>query len=233
MPTKAIDNKPRFTVVFGDIHGSTYWKKAVDENPGCRHIFLGDYLDPYEDVAPEKLIVNLKEIMQLKKDRHDEVILLLGNHDLHYLHLDIEPFCRFDEVIAEAAHDLFVENRHLFVFAFQEDNHIFSHAGISKKWFFDDFGGNANKNIAKQLNNPYSDQLPALYRYGASRGGDRNAVGGIFWADIGELYFDILQNYTQIVGHNRVGNIREHTDNDGKIIFCDCLYNQIYLKLEF
>ena len=59
------------TVVFGDIHGSTYWKKVVDENPGCRYIFLGDYLDPYEDIAPEKLIENLKEIMQLKNDRHE------------------------------------------------------------------------------------------------------------------------------------------------------------------
>jgi hypothetical protein len=37
---------PQSTIVFGDIHGSTYWKKVVDENPDCRFIFLGDYLDP-------------------------------------------------------------------------------------------------------------------------------------------------------------------------------------------
>jgi hypothetical protein len=224
-------NKP--IIVFGDIHGSTYWKKVVSENPGCRYIFLGDYLDPYEDIAPNRLIANLKEIIQLKKDRQDDVILLLGNHDLHYLLLDFGPFCRFDDSIAESAHTLFIENRQLFVYAFQEDKRIFTHAGISEKWFYDDFGGNINKNLAEQLNNPYSDQLSALYRCGELRGGERNAVGGIFWADIGELYFELLQDYTQIVGHNRVGSIREHTNNGGKIIFCDCLYNEKYLKLEF
>ena len=34
------------TIVIGDVHGSTYWKEAVNENPGCRYIFLGDYIDP-------------------------------------------------------------------------------------------------------------------------------------------------------------------------------------------
>jgi len=32
MKTKKLDNKPRPTIVFGDIHGSTYWKKVVKEN---------------------------------------------------------------------------------------------------------------------------------------------------------------------------------------------------------
>ena len=73
------------TIVFGDIHGSTYWKKVVDENPDCRYVFLGDYLDPYEDIAPEQLMANLNEIIQLKEDRPNDVILLLGNYKISSL----------------------------------------------------------------------------------------------------------------------------------------------------
>ena len=220
------------TIVLGDIHGSTYWEKVVNENPDCRFIFLGDYLDPYEDVAPEKLIENLKEIMQLKNDRHDEVVLLLGNHDLHYFCSDMEPSSRFDFMIAEEASALFRENIHLFMYAFQVENCIFTHAGISERWFIHDFGGIVNKNIAKQLNNPYPDQVSALCRCGEARGGNMGAVGGIFWADVGELYYP-LPGFTQVVGHNRVADVCDHTNNGGRIIFCDCLYNEEYLKLEF
>ena len=223
--------KPENTIVFGDIHGLTHWKKVVDENPNCRYIFLGDYLDPYENIAPNRLIANLKEIIKLKKALNDDVVLLLGNHDLHYLRLDVEPCSRFDCEIEEAAHTLFSENSQLFAYAFQEGNSIFTHAGISQKWFFDDFEGDVNKNIAEQLNNPQHDQLPALFRCGAARGGDRFAAGGIFWADIDEL-LDPLPGFTQYVGHNRVGELTEHENNGGKIIFCDCLYNGKYLKLD-
>jgi len=200
---KVIKKTTKSIIVFGDIHGLTYWKEAVEENPGCRYIFLGDYLDPYGYIAPKQLIDNLKEIIQLKNDHSDDVVLLLGNHDLHYLYLDFEPCTRFDDEIEEEAHTLFSENIHLFQHAFQEGRRIFTHAGISEKWFFDDFFGDADKNIAEQLNNPQHDQLPALYRIGVMRGGDRNAVGGIFWADVIEL-FDPLPDYTQYVGHNRV-----------------------------
>jgi hypothetical protein len=217
--------------VFGDIHGLSYWKDAVAENPDYRFLFLGDYLDPYKNIPHNVLIDNLKEIIQLKRNRGDEVILLLGNHDLHYLFLDIYPCCRFDDEIEEAAHALFSENKHLFKYAFQEENYIFTHAGISEKWFFDDFGGDPKKNIADQLNNHDRDQRPALFRCGALRGGDRSAIGGILWADIDELN-DPLPRYTQIVGHNRVGKIFKRNIKGGEIVFCDCLYNKVCLKLK-
>ena len=218
-------------IVFGDIHGSTYWKTVVDENPDCRYIFLGDYLDPYENVPTWLLISNLKRIIRFKEDRPDDVVLLLGNHDLHYFCSDVEPCSRFDFMIAERVSALFRENIHLFMYAFQIDNYIFTHAGVSEKWFLDDFKGDADKNIAEQLNNPLPEQIAALCRSGASRGAEKNTVGGIFWADICELHKP-LPGYTQVVGHNRVDDICEHTDNGGRIIFCDCLYNEKYLKLD-
>ena len=231
MKKKEIKNNPRPTIVFGDIHGLTYWKKIVKENPDCRYIFLGDYIDPYEDIKHTQLIENLKEIIQFKQEKQDDVILLLGNHDLHYFCSDMLPCWRFDFSIAEEVSALFRKNIHLFTYAIQEGNRIFTHAGISLKWFLDDFKGDVNKNIAKQLNNPLPKQIDALCRCGEWRGGDRNTIGGIFWADLREL-IDPLPGYIQFVGHNRVDDISEYTNNGGQIIFCDCLFNEKYLKLE-
>ena len=218
-------------IVFGDIHGSTFWETVVDENPACRYIFLGDYLDPYKNVPEWQLIENLKKIIQFKKERPDDVILLLGNHDMHYFCSDMYPCSRFDFFIAKEVSVLFRENIHLFMYAFQVDNCIFSHAGISEKWFLEDFKGNADKNIADQLNNPLPEQLSSLCRCGEARGGESGTVGGIFWADVTEL-FELLPGYTQVVGHNRVNDVCEHTNNGGRIIFCDCLFHEKYLKLE-
>ena len=221
--------KPRM-IVFGDIHGSTYWKEIMNENPGCRYIFLGDYLDPYQKIPIKELIDNLKAIIQLKKENPGNVILLLGNHDLHYVNLNEYPCTRFDEALKEEAHALFTENARLFTNAFQVGDCIFTHAGISEKWFLEDFKGDVSKNIADQLNNPLPDQLPALYRCGFMRGGDKNTIGGIFWADIDELN-DPLPGFTQIVGHNRVEEVCFYENNNGRIAFWDCLWNKHYLEI--
>jgi len=231
MHIETFENISRPTIVLGDIHGSVYWKKAVEENPDCRYIFLGDYLDPYENILPEQLLKNLSEIIQLKKDKPDDVILLLGNHDLHYFCLDSPGSSgRFDYRIKDYAEKLFTENLPLFTYAFQEGNLLFTHAGVSHVWFIGEFKGDLNRDIAQQLNNPTKEQLRPLHQAGEARGGSWFSIGGIFWADISELE-DPLQGYIQFAGHNRVGEIRKCEKDGGQIIFCDCLYNKIYLKL--
>jgi hypothetical protein len=218
------------TIILGDIHGLTYWKEVIKDNPGCKYVFLGDYLDPYERMDNQALINNLKEIIRLKEEQPDHVILLLGNHDMHYFPSEIGQSSRFNFRIAEKAYWLFMENLPLFQYAYQEGNCIFTHAGIVHEWFTDDFKGDLHQNIADQLNHPLPEQIPALCRCGSARGGNRGAIGGIFWADISELYKP-LQGYTQIVGHNRVDDITDQSIHGGRIIFCDCLFNKHYLKI--
>ena len=181
-------------------------------------------------ISNEHLLQNLQDIIQLKKENPGDIVLLLGNHDLHYFDSKIEKGTRYDFDLAPDAKALFLNNRKLFQYAYQKDFCIFTHAGISHKWFTEDFKGDMHQNIAEQLNNPKQEQIESLYKYGFFRGGDIDAVGGIFWADARELY-QPLQGYTQIVGHNRVKDIVDHTKNGGRIIFCDCLFNEHYLKI--
>ena len=65
-------------IVIGDIHGSTMWKKVVEQNPHSIYLFLGDYLDPYEKFADDALIDNLKAIVTLSPNS----ALHSGNADL-------------------------------------------------------------------------------------------------------------------------------------------------------
>jgi hypothetical protein len=216
-------------VAIGDIHGLTYWKEAVSDNPDCRYVFLGDYLDPYEPLSRQHLISNLQEIIAFKQQRPDDVVLLLGNHDLHYFVEEMERSTRFNPKIAIEVSEIFRNSYDLFQLAFQEEKCVFTHAGISQQWFDDDFHGDATRNIAEQLNHCNPEHKAALFRCGFERGGNRNAHGGIFWADIRELKTP-LRGYTQIVGHNRVPDIIDRTANGGRIVFCDCLANGSYLK---
>ena len=218
--------------VIGDIHGLDYWKAIVEKHPDCRIVFLGDYLDPIEYIPHKRLLQNLCEIILLKKKRPDDVILLLGNHDLHYFCTDITLSSRFDFLIGEKASRLFLENMELFQYAYQENKIVFTHAGITQEWFIHDFRGDINLPIAAQLNHPADSQIAALCRLGHLRGGEEGKIGGIFWADEAELV-DPLHGFTQIVGHNRVEEVTVHSGaHDNKIIFCDCLWNENYLYLE-
>ena len=221
----------RPTIAIGDVHGLDLWRDVVEAHPECRVVFLGDYLDPYGYVHKGKLLDNLRAIMQLKRDRPEDVVLLLGNHDLHYFCEDAYVGTRFDMEIAADASKLFLDNIHLFQYAFQDGEYLFTHAGVSQEWFDNDFCGDAARPIADQLNNPAADQVPALLRVGSARGGRACDTGGIFWADKSELE-EPLYGFTQIVGHNRVAEVTEHTGpGGGRIVFCDCLRNGLYLYI--
>jgi hypothetical protein len=194
---------------------------------------MGDYLDPYGlGLSRNFLLNNLKEMIKLKHSDNSGVTLLLGNHDVHYFVEDANRSSRFDAMIAAKASEIFRDNIGCFQYAYQEDNRIFTHAGIAHKWFVDDFKGDLTGDIAEQLNHPIESQLPSLYRVGCCRGGHRGDMGGIFWADISELT-DPLHGFTQIVGHNRVPEIikKKYADNN-KIVFCDSLFNDNYFLIE-
>ena len=219
------------TIAIGDVHGLDLWRDVVEAHPECGVVFLGDYLDPYRYVHKGKLLDNLRAIMQLKRDRPEDVVLLLGNHDLHYFCEEACVGTRFDMEIAADASKLFLDNIHLFQYAFQDGEYLFTHAGVSQEWFDNDFCGDAARPIADQLNNPAADQVPALLRVGYARGGRACDTGGIFWADKSELE-EPLYGFTQIVGHNRVAEVTEHTcPGGGRIVFCDCLHNGLCLYI--
>lgn len=244
-------------VVIGDIHGRTIWKKIVEENKDAdKIVFLGDYHDIYSyefkakdsSIAKTNSISNLLDIIEYKKQNMDKVILLIGNHDSHYM-FNLEKCSRYDFENQEMLRNIFIKNMNLFEYAWQKNNHIFVHAGILQKWFDHHHDDLCDLGLLDDMSN----LADILNVFGKNRG--KNAVndisrmrggyapfGGITWADIDELtdYAGShgVKGLHQYVGHNKVNKIftanlkHESGSEDSSITFVDVLHED-YNKLEF
>ena len=78
--------KNKQLLIIPDVHGRKFWKEALETGSYEKVIFLGDYADPYEEegITEEEAIDNFKDIIAYKQQNPRRVVLLLGNHDLHY-----------------------------------------------------------------------------------------------------------------------------------------------------
>lgn len=119
--------------IIGDTHGRDAWRQLVRED--AVNIFLGDYFDPYssdQDKAGEQELANLLSIIEFKQ-QHPETVLLLGNHELHYL-ID-EEYSRHNDSYADRFAACLREHWHLFQVAYAIGNRILvSHAGVTQPW---------------------------------------------------------------------------------------------------
>ena len=166
----------------------------------------------------------------------DNVTLLIGNHDAHYMYIgEISTCTRFDRHISKDLNKIFKENIDLFQMSYQLENTLFTHAGISKNWFtvhkkiFKKYGINEDySNISEVINKiALSNYRNCLHEIGYMRGGHAE-YGGITWADIYETYSGYLRKIHHIVGHNQVKEIHTKTLCKRKIVdsitYCDTLH---------
>ena len=206
-------------IIVPDIHGRDFWKKPVHENLGKEHIvFLGDYLDPYEDeqIAPWEVFPQLEEIVALKIEHPNSVTLLLGNHDIHYL-TERGRGSRYDYIRGAQIKRFIREQADAFQLTYETDiggkKFLFSHAGILAGWiehnkeYLDYATPDA---IGQVLNDMWADRScwPVLFSLLAdvpySRWG-RAPFGSPIWSDVDDMRTDApeLPGYYQIFGHSQ------------------------------
>lgn len=220
-----------------DVHGRYFWKKPVmstlRENPDAKIVFLGDYLDPYkheweygEPIRGIAIDV-FKDIVNLKKEHPDNIILLIGNHDSGYA-LG-EDYCqsRRDYFNAEVIGKYFNDNHELFQIAYDETindiHYVFSHAGISTNFMNFYYGEELEKDkIVDFLNNIWLakdwQNLTKLSVYDRFRGYLGEEWASPIWADIRQMCKLTKENSIgdfQIVGHTQISG-------DKPLIF-DCI----------
>ena len=122
------------TVILGDTHGRPLWKQiVVDEQPD-RVIFIGDYFDAYDDFTAAEQMWNFEQIINFKESGKAEVIILVGNHDYHYIRGVYEHYSGYQSGARPAIEQLLEDNKHHMQMCYQMGIFIFSHAGISKTW---------------------------------------------------------------------------------------------------
>lgn len=232
----------------GDIHGEDWWKAAVfgakalhdsfvnGDDIGIHNfrfireslhvVFVGDYVDSFSVSTPE-MTENLRQIVHLAKSFPEHFTLLLGNHDIQYIHTQyrcsgFRPEAYFD------FRDIFEENRNLFKAAYLHGNILISHAGLTQRMWntcvkflnstelYD--WKDPEKNIADHLNFLYEAHFEPLFYAGMARGG-MSLTPGIFWADKRELIADPLKGYSQVVGHTVIKKKEIVSLEDGNALF--------------
>lgn len=216
-------------LTIGDIHGRSVWEKLVNDKFD-KIVFIGDYVDSFT-IYDSYIISNLLNILQFKKDNPDVVELLWGNHELQYLFRYSEYGCSgFRENIYLTLHQIFNENKHLLNVAFQIDNYLWTHAGVTSKWyerFLEISNPNLEGTLADKLNMTFNSSKEwVITEVGKARGGT-SYYGGPLWADKSELDRHPLSGYNQIVGHTKSKGIQTvefyETDNKYTLTYCDCL----------
>lgn len=203
----------RKILIIPDVHGRQFWKQAVASVEYDKVIFLGDYLDPYPDEQIGELTAqnNFEEILYFYDQHPDKVVLLLGNHDLHYLSPYYHYICpsgRYNRQLSDYFEFLFKQQADRFKLAHEEtlgsQQYLFTHAGVNMPWF------KRNHNLiakpdAHHLNQLLSSDegIETLAQVGASRWGDYY-TGSIIWSDCEEMVLtDPLPGVYQIIGHTR------------------------------
>ena len=246
------------TITIGDLHGKDIWKKCADletlsktsglETEYDKYIFIGDYVDSFDKTDKETLD-NLQNIILLKKNYPDKIILLWGNHDLPYYLGYKGHECSGHRMLQahENLNNIFESNKDLFQMAFQIKNHLWTHAGIHKGWYNDRFLKTIDNDIeygvltdtmAEQLNKSFERNDDCLFDVGYARGGSQT-IGGPFWLDKMNLHKP-LEGYHQVVGHSKVKYIRTDkaeqlagNPENTSVTFTDCLDTiESFYKLE-
>lgn len=216
-------------VTVGDVHGRHVWR-MVRKEKADKIIFIGDYVDSC-DISSSAILLELRDIIQFKKDNPDRVVLLWGNHDVQYSlskGMDDSTYrCsgyRWQNYYD--FYDMFNKNYEHFQMAYQYKNYLWTHAGVHEGWYhfnFLKYWDKENENIAEGLNRLFEERNPIIFQIGHDRWGSAQ-IGGPLWVDKNTLWKKPLKQYNQIVGHTPIKEIQTEIKKDGtSVTFVDCL----------
>lgn len=217
------------TITVGDLHGKQDWK-VIDPLKYDKIVFVGDYCDSFTHTNLE-ISSNLEDIIELKRAYSDKVELLLGNHDIQYMFSYHDFGCSgFRAHAYSGLNFIFNQNKDLFKVAYQIDNIIWTHAGISNGWikYNQKWIDETNEafeciNLADTLNKMlWSKHNGCLHQVGERRGGYLQ-FGGVTWADLKETCNGFLSGYQQIVGHTPIDRITKFGGEKSNIRYVDVL----------
>jgi len=219
------------TIILGDTHGRAHWLKAINQETDIeRVIFVGDYFDNVLFTADEQ-IANFLEIIDYKKNNPTvEVILLIGNHDYHYFpevgNTRTGGYQASEKIRIEAVVD--AHRKHLQM-AYQMENFLFSHAGVSAVFMDKTFGKNRwnETTLVNDLNKLFIENPLAFIFCGIDPTGNDIQQSPI-WIRPESLikanFETITSKFIQVFGHTKINDIKAVSKiTNGRYHLIDCL----------
>ena len=215
-------------VFIGDIHGHDSWKPIVSKHKDADHfVFVGDYFDAWS-ITPAVQIQNFKEIIEFKESNPEQVTLLIGNHDFHYM-----PWCGgqyggYSAWFAGEIWELLRTNMHNLQAAWQYNNVLVTHAGVSSTWYYENIEDMGHLfQIADKVNYCWTER-PDLFNHSGLEMYGNSPHDGPFWIRPQALRGDPIDpEIVQVVGHTQ----REFVSVKDNVFVIDTLPRQ-YLILE-
>lgn len=190
-------------IIVPDVHGRTFWRSSKEKIKEVdKVVFLGDYLDPYpaEGITTKDAIKEFKEIIKFRKKYPEKVVLLIGNHDCHYLDLspNITPCSRYDYENAAKIKKIFNDNKDLFQLLYKEDKYLFSHAGVIRDWMTEQCDCVILSALLRNQHLAYDH----LWYMSSLRGG-YGQYGSCVWSDVRQ-FVNQYSGVFQIFGHTQL-----------------------------
>lgn len=222
------------TLFVGDLHLQAKLilplvEKAIEKHNVERVIFMGDYVDQWNQCDNSQLYINELTLLaefrnKLIKEGKVEPVFLIGNHDMPYLIGIREYYSAYNADTFDKVHDLLLRLQPQI--AYEVDDYIItSHAGYVQtsaweipKWHF------------KPWLYSYIDESIKLQKQVGRRGGF-DTFGSMLWEDFGERLWRAGMKY-QIVGHTpqkTITDLREDITCEPNCICVDTFsMNQFY-----
>lgn len=215
------------TIAIWDIHGRDVWHQILDQDYDLA-IFMGDYFDTKDNISYEAQKENFKEILRLKKAHPEKYILLIGNHDYHYLPYVHERYSGFEAVQKFDIWELLDKpiKEWLLQIAYEMDGYLFTHAGVSTDFL------NLHLVDAQDLNEAFlqSPDIFEFYRGDMSWYWTHPAQGPL-WIRPATLALWKLWGYKHVVWHTQLKENTTIQEQDW-IIQVDALHVWQYLIIE-
>jgi hypothetical protein len=230
------------TLFLGDIHGRNIWSPIINKEKPDRVIFIGDYFDSL-DITPIEQIDNFKNIIEFKESSTSEVIMLIGNHDHHYMDVG-ETYSGFQPAMRWDINQLLKENKHHLQISYVFDDILCSHAGVSPVWLDKHAPKWTRESIVSDLNDLYVYR-PSEFNFsheGYDPYGNHPSQGAIWIRPKALMESNkgdngLKKHFIQVVGHTQQENIFDSVvatqkSRGGRYYLIDTLPSGGYLTYE-